>query len=342
MPEWLYEEGIGENRAALVEAGEIIAAEIERDDPWPRVGTVRRARYDAPLVGRQQAMVKLEGGGEAMLGPVPERIGPGSRFTVEVMREFFMSPVGPSKSMRVRIVPDDTPLREGPTLLERIAAQGVRVRRLRSFEPDLLEQAGWSELLEEAETGIVKFPGGSLDIHLTPAMTLIDVNGVLELPFLAVDGARAAARAINRLRLSGSIGIDLPTVAGREPRKRAAEAVDETIHGKFERSAVNGFGFLQVVKRQERASLMHLMQAERGRAVALALLRRAERDPHVGPIELVAHVDVQGSYGAPRYIEELARRRGAPAYWRWEPALPISGAHVRPISTVDEDDDDES
>lgn len=343
MPEWLYEEGIGENRAALVEGGEIVAAEIERDDPWLRAGSVRRARYDAHLVGRRQAVVKLEGGGEAVLSPVPERIGPGSRFTVEVAREFFMSPVGASKQMRVRIVPDDTPLREGPTLLDRISSQGQRVRTLRSFEPDLLEQAGWSELLEEAETGFMKFSGGSLDIHLAPAMTLIDVNGILEPPLLAIEGAKAAARAINRLRLSGSIGIDLPTVPERGSRKQAAEAVDPIIRSKFERTAVNGFGFLQIVMRQERASLMHFMQGERPRSAALSLLRRAEREPFLGPLEIVAHGDVASSVGASGYIRELERRRGAPANWRVENHISYARGYIRPIirDDLNEGDDEE-
>ena len=40
MAEWLYEDGIGERRAALVEDGEIIEARIERDGEGPRVGAV--------------------------------------------------------------------------------------------------------------------------------------------------------------------------------------------------------------------------------------------------------------------------------------------------------------
>ena len=44
MAEWLYEDGIGERRAALVEDGEIIEARIERDGEGPRVGAVVQAR----------------------------------------------------------------------------------------------------------------------------------------------------------------------------------------------------------------------------------------------------------------------------------------------------------
>ena len=328
----------------MVEDGQILAAEIERDDPYPRAGAVLRARYEAPLVGRRSILVKLDGGGEAMLEPVPAGIGPGSRLTVEVVRQWFVASDRASKAMKVRAVPDDTALRDGPSLRDRITQTGLPIRHLRAFEPDLLEQAGWSELLEEARTGRVDFPGGSLDIQLASAMTLIDVNGAIEPGMLAIEGAKAAARAINRLRLSGSIGIDLPTVADRAVRKRAAEALDELMRGPFERTAVNGFGFLQVVRRQSGPSLMHLMQGERGRAEALALLRRAERDPHPGPIELIVPTDVPTSFGAQELIRELEKRRGREARWRGQPGLAVGNGSVRPIivaSDMDSELDDD-
>jgi hypothetical protein len=222
LAEWLYEAGIGENRAALVEENEIVAAQVERDDPYPRTGSVWRARYGLPLAGRrQQALVKLENGNgtEATLSPVPNGIGPGSRFTVEVTREWSPSRKDP-KDIRVRVVPDETPLRGAPSLLERVSASGLPVRQLRSFGPDLLEQAGWSELLEEARTGRVAFAGGLLTIHLTPAMTLIDVNGHLEPAALALAGAEASARAVNRLALPDRSASTSP----RLPKRRFASA----------------------------------------------------------------------------------------------------------------------
>jgi hypothetical protein len=104
---------------------------------------------------------------------------------------------------------------------------------------------------------------------------------------------------------------------------------------------VNGFGFLQIVKRHERPSLMQLMDGEPGRAAALALLRRAERDPHPGPLVLAAPHDVVASYGAPTYIEELARRRGYPASWRTENFTPVWGSYHQPIYPADDNDEHE-
>lgn len=335
MAEWLYEAGIGENRAALVEDGEIVAGRIEPENPYPRRGAVHRAHFLAPLVGVRSALIKLDSGIEAMLQPVPDRIGPGSRFVVEITHEFFGD-----KQIKARIVPDETSLRPGPTLLERLTT-GHPVKKLHPFQPDELEAAGWSELLEEAATGKMAFPGGSLWIETTQAMTLIDVDGILEPAFLAVDGARAAGRAISRMGLGGSIGIDLPTVSDRAVRKRAGEALDAQMIEPFERTAVNGFGFLQVVMRRQRPSLLDLMQGNPPMAAALALYRRAARDPWHGPIAIVASPAVVNSSGAcAGHDRELERRRGAAVEWRSDPSLPIWGGHIQRIDPNLDDDDD--
>ena len=133
-----------------------------------------------------------------------------------------------------------------------------------------------SDLLDEARSGIVSFPGGELRVSLTPAMTLIDVDGQLPPAELAVAGARAAADAIRRHGVGGSIGIDLPTNEGKAARQAAAEAVDVILPKPFERTAVNGFGFLQIVRPRAHASLFELA-ADRAPFEARALLRAARR-----------------------------------------------------------------
>ena len=51
----------------------------------------------------------------------------------------------------------------------------------------------------------------------------------------------------------------------------------------FERTAVNGFGFVQIIRRRERMNLMELLRADPVETAALALLRRAERHGNGGP-----------------------------------------------------------
>src|SRR6187397_3187227 len=108
-------------------------------------------------------------------------------------------------------------------------------------------------------------------------MILIDVDGNLPAAELAVAGARAAAAAIRRHGIGGSIGIDLPTVDSKATRLAAAKAIDALLPKPFERTAVNGFGFLQIVRPRTHASQLE-MAADRAIFETAAVLRRAARE----------------------------------------------------------------
>ena len=321
MAEWLYQEGIGENRAILVEDGAIIEAAIELPAAL-RAGTVAEGRLASILVQGRRGIVRLEGGAEALLEPLPSKITDGQSVRVEIVREAIWE-AGRERLAKARIT--EAPVREGPSLAERIG----RFARHEGPGPDLFEQSGWSELLEEAASGEIEFPGGALRMSLTPAMTLFDVDGALPAPELAVAGAAAAARAIRRLAIGGSIGIDLPTLAGKAERQAAAAAVDALLPQPFERTAVNGFGFLQIVRRRERASLPELIQGDPVGAAARALLRRAERSAGAGERVLHAAPRVVARIEEnPQWVEALERRLGTKVSLRADPALAISAGHV--------------
>jgi ribonuclease G len=312
LAEWLYEDGIGEKRAILVEDGGIIEAAIEL--PGLRAGAVVPAR----LVSNA-GLAALDDGGEVMVSAVG-RLTEGAAFHAEVLREAIPER-GRPKPPKVR--PTELALRPGPSLAERIG----RPAPLSAHGPDLFEQAGWSELLEQARTGEIPFPGGALRMSVTPAMTLFDVDGGLPAEELAEAGAAAAARAIRRFGIAGSIGIDLPTLP-RDRRQRAAVAVDAILPQPFERSAVNGFGFLQIVRRRERPSIPELVQCDPLAAAARALLRRAARATgavalHAAP-GLIAYLE-----GRPDWLKALARRTGGEVALRAEPGFAISAGHVQ-------------
>lgn len=311
MAEWLYEEGIGENRAILVEGGIILEAAIEL--PGLRAGAVVPARLTS-IAG----IAALDDGSEATV--TAPGLTEGAAFCAEIMREAIPEP-GRPKPPRARAT--DLPLQEGPALRDRIGNPAA----LAAQGPDLFEQAGWSELLEEAATGEIAFEGGALRMSLTPAMILFDVDGGLTPAALAEAGAAAAARAILRLDLTGSIGIDLPTLP-RDRRQAAAAAVDAILPQPFERTAVNGFGFLQIVRRRRRASLPELLRADPVAAAARALLRRAGRLS--GPVTLHASPRVVAFLEArPDWLAALARRTGGAADLLAEPGLAISAGHVQ-------------
>lgn len=310
MAEWIYEAGIGEARAALIEDGAILEAAIEPDDEGPRVGAVLSARLTAVIAAG--GIVATEDGAEALLSPLPDGLSIGATTLVEITRMAIAERGRGKRALARPAAPAATP-RPGPDLLSRITASGAPVRTARAHEPDLLEAAGWSELLDEAARGGIAFPGGSLRLTLTPAMALFDVDGTLDPAELAVAGAAAAGRAIRRLGLGGSIGIDLPTTPGRDGRQRAAAALDAALPPPFERTAVNGFGFLQLVRRRLRASLPELIAANPAAAEARALLRRIERSQPPHPPEWAAPTAVLAVIAArPDWLREAERRAGRP------------------------------
>lgn len=305
MAEWLYEAGIGENRAALVSRGTIWKARIELEGSGPRAGSVVEAR----MTDRSTARITLEGGGEALCFPLPAGVTQGGRFRALIVREAIPEPGRPKLP---KAVPSDAPLSGGPDLLARITATGLPLRICRAHEPDLLEEAGWSEVLDEAITGEIAFAGGALRLSPTPAMALFDVDGPAPHDTLAVAAAHAVARACERHGIAGSIGIDFPTLTSKAARQAVAEAIDAALPQPFERTTVNGFGFLQIVRRRTRPSLPELLRADLIGAETRAELRRAERLPPPLPAtHMVSPRIARRLAQQPGWTAELAKRAGS-------------------------------
>jgi hypothetical protein len=323
MAHWLIEDGIGERRAALIERDRLIRMAIEWDeDPAPRAGAILATRLVRRGDATGRGLVELDGGGEALLSPVPPGLTEGAALLVEVVRETLPEARG-AKPPRVRPAPPDAVPHPGPDLSERLRHGPEPVRRLGHGET--LGAWGWDEAVEEAQTGLVTLPDLQLQISLTPAMTLIDVDGVAAPAVLAVAGARAAAAAIRRFDLTGSIGIDLPTVAAKAERQAAAAAIDVELPLPFERTGVNGFGFLQIVRRRERRSIMERLAADPVGAAARRLLAQATRAGGRGPLTLSAHPQVIARIEAgPGWLDALARQAGTAVALRADPRLAIS------------------
>jgi len=324
LPEWLIEKGIGETRAALVADGEIVEARVELDGTIP-AGTILQARLTDIGVNGRNGTARDEGGTDYLLSHVPREITEGATLNIEVTRPTLPGPE-PWKRPLAKATRDER--RRPHSLAERLRSSGTPVRSLAFPSPrDELGDAGWNTLIDEARSGRIDFAGGSLGMFPTPAMTLIDVDGALPPAELATAGARAAARAIQRLDIGGSIGIDLPTVSGKDARSATAAAVDELLPQPFERTAVNGFGFLQVVRPRLRASLLELAGDRAPFEVRVLLRRVAFATP--GPKQLVGCPALIAVLERnPRWIEALAAQVGGAVTLRGEPSLPIHGAYA--------------
>lgn len=309
MAEWLFEDGIGEARAALVVAGRIIKARIELPG-----GLVLGTTAAAQLVERVgvQMLVRLDSGAEALLASAPPSLSLGRSVMVDITREAIPEP-GRAKRARAVLAADGVAPAPGPDLLARLVASGVPVRHCQPHDADHLEAAGWSEVLDEAMSGEIAFPGGALRLSPTPAMALFDVDGVGAPGPLSIAAAAACAGAIIRHDIGGSIGIDFPSVAGREARAAVGAAIDAALPAPFERTALNGFGFLQIVRRRTRASLPEIIRADPLAAAGRAALRQIERTRPGAPARLRFPPPVTAWLRArPEYLKAACARAGAP------------------------------
>lgn len=319
MPEWLAERGIGESRAVLVEHGEIVEARIELDGTTP-AGSVVTARLVNVGYDGRNAIAVAEGGSEYLLPQGAAAATQGQTISIEITREPIPGPE-PWKRPLARVT-DAAPAILA-ALTERLGGRDLPF----PTPADELQHLGWHDVLDEARTGMVHFAAGELRISATPAMTLIDVDGYLAPEELAVLGASEAAAAIRRLDIGGSIGIDLPSAGSKAVRQAAAAAIDAALPQPFERTAVNGFGFVQIVRPRTRASLVELA-LDRPPFEARALLRRTAMDG-AGAKRLIAHPAVTSTLDRHQdWLERLARQVGGRIELRADAALPMSGGYA--------------
>jgi hypothetical protein len=314
LPDRLVERGIGETRSVLVEGGEIVEARVLLEGVMA-AGTV----VEAALKQSGRPAVAVVANAEFLLPGGAPGVTEGAKLFIEVTREAIPGSE-PWKRPLARVA-------EGPaTPAPEIGGE------LLTFPTalDRLGDSGWSDILDEARSGIVRFAGGELRVSPTPAMTLIDVDGHLPPPELALAGAAAAARAIRRYGIGGSIGIDFPTLAGKAQRQSVGSAIDAHLPQPFERTAMNGFGFIQIVRPRRHASLFELAQ-DRSSFEARALLRRAAFEAG-GAKRLAAHSAIVAAIEAkPEWIDALARQVGGAVTLRADASIPIHGGYAESL-----------
>jgi hypothetical protein len=323
LPEWLVEEGIGESRAILVAEGEVLAARLE----WPGrlvAGEVADAVLASRRAGSPRGTVRFDSGEEALVDGLPAAASEGARQRVIVTRA-AMAETGRFKRAQARA--SDLAVRPAPTLAAALQASGTSVLTVRRFPED-----PWPEIVDEALDGVIAFDGGALVVTPTPAMTLIDIDGALPPRALALAAVPAIAAAVGRLDLAGSIGIDFPSLERKDDRRAVDEALAAALdHWPHQRTAMNGFGFVQLVARLERPSIAQRVRADPAGAAARLLLRRAEAVAEPGVLLLSAHPVVRAAT-TDAWLAQLGRRTGRELRWNEDRTLALGGGFAQAIA----------
>ena len=310
MPEWLIEEGIGETRAILLDGDTVLAAKYR----WPGelyAGQTIAAKLASKRGARGMAISPE--GREILVDKLPRSASEGSTLDLVVTRA-AMTERGRYKLSSAR--PADTITKTGD-----VFTGGKIVHRF---------PAGtWEDIWLAANSAEVAFNGGSLLFAVTPAMTLVDIDGDLDPRALALAAVEPLALALGQFDLGGSIGIDFPTLEAKADRKAVDAALEEALSDwPHERTAMNGFGFVQLISRLEGPSLLHRFAASRTGMATRMALRRAELVEGAGITLLTVHPTLKAKL-KPEWIAELERRTGRSLRIETDPGLAIEAASAQ-------------
>lgn len=161
-------------------------------------------------------------------------------------------------------------------------------------------------------------------------MAVIDVDGDGNPRELSRAAIPAIARALQWFDLGGNIGIDFPTIEAKADRKAIDEALAEALAGwPHERTAMNGFGFVQLVARLEGPSLLQRFAASRTGMCARMALRAAEMAAGSGRVMLLSIHPALKAKLKPEWLDELARRTGKELRIETDPGLALEASQAQ-------------
>jgi len=316
LAEWLIERGIGETRAILVEKEQVVAAAMQWPEDIP-LGTTT-ARLIRRTKGSSRGLAQTAAGIEINVSGLPGDASEGREIALRITRTPIAERGRYKRAQGVYQRADASRREDAPSPLP----DGRIVHRF--------PQGAWEDVWTDAWSGEIAFAGGSLIASLTPAMTVIDIDGDLPPRELALAAVPALGDLVRRFGLGGSIGIDFPTLAEKAQRRAVDEALGAALDGwPQERTAMNGFGFVQLVARLEGPSLLHRLHFRRASAAARMLLRRGELAEGTGPrLLLRAHPAVADRLDD-AWLAELARRSGREVVIERDPALALEAGHAQ-------------
>jgi ribonuclease G len=195
--------------------------------------------------------------------------------------------------------------RIAPTLDEIVCPGAAAANELRSdigaaapplrIDAQAIAEADFDLLIEQAVTGEFPIAGGLMSFERTRAMGMIDIDGSGDPLALNLAAAKAIPPLLRLLDIGGPVGIDFISQNDRKARQAVDAALVEAcaVLGPHKCTAVNGFGFAQIIRQRSGPSIPEILcgttpgrLSQESRAVAL--LREAGRSQGHGARRLVA------------------------------------------------------
>ena len=245
MPEIWRDDAPGERRAARVENGNIVEIHIQRDALWA-LGETGTGRIDRKTPSG--AYVVTDDGHELLLRSKisdPE----GTRVTFEVTREAIAEPG--------RIKPTEILLRDSGALPS-LPKDALWDARLTSFAQPVIS-ASIADGFDIALSGQSKLGSVIISFQCTKAGLAFDVDGIGSAFDINQVAAAEIARLLRLYQVGAMVMIDFVSMEPKAQRTQIAEIFDAASRSDarpFERTAINGYGFMQVVRARPRPSVL--------------------------------------------------------------------------------------
>jgi hypothetical protein len=309
MREIAFDVSPGETRAVLFEGGVAVELHIFREG-HAVIGSVIEAR----IVGKQsgRAFLQLATGEEAIISPAPSK-PEGQSVRVEITRARISEP-GETKLATARLT-DAAPVTAGVEEWQAALIQRV--------DGAIAAGADFDDHFDIAQSGRADLDGATVWFERTKAGLVFDVDGNGD-PF-AINCAAAAgiARLLRLFQIGGAVMIDFVGMANKVARLAVADAFDSASTADpraFERTAINGYGLMQVIRAKSGPSILDTLFGTRrvslcDETLILALLRAASRSQGAGVRRCLTTPALAAQLALPHWqplIAQAARQAGAP------------------------------
>jgi ribonuclease G len=165
---------------------------------------------------------------------------------------------------------------------------------------------------------------GDVTIHFqrTKAGLVFDIDGIGDPLAINLVAAKEVARLLRLYQAGAMVMIDFVALERKHDRQAVAEAFDSAAAADgrpFERSAVNGFGLMQIVRARPRPSVLDQLFGTRIASLStetqgLWLLREAARSKGFGPRTITAKADVANLLASDKWaylLQSCERQTGA-------------------------------